>query len=1221
MVVIEYEADDQAKVGINGTVLSYCTAPGTHCFGPNYKCTAVQVPNSLLTSSAPMTLNFWIINQQIPYVGAAYKICLIPFTPTVTPSYTRTWTPTATTTNTFTMTSTSSFTPTWTPTFTSSFTPTFTPTFTNTFTSTFTPTYTPTFTPTPTVTPTPTWTVVSPCAPYAFINFQPNSAGPPPTGYLEDRGQVFGPRGNGFTYGWTYNVTNNYWAVRRLPPGDMRYDTFIRMQNGYARIDWSIRVPNGTYDVRVVMGDKTTTNQQYHILVEGTSVAGGQTPADRFVDRVVHVTVTNGVLNINNPNYSPNTENKLNFIEIYQCSEILTPTPTYTYTATWTKSATATQTPTPSPTITPTYTPSFTKVATNTQTPTPTPTVTSTVTLCPYLQGFRPGGNSSIIVFQAEDFDVNVPQGGHSWNVVTAPPGASGGQAMRAVPNNGTANLAPAPALANSPRLDYEVNFTVSGTYYVWVRGSAAAPGNEPGNAGNNDSVHAGLDAAIPNSAANITWNGAIAWTWTNIRMDGGRATLNVTAGIHTFSLWMREDGARVDKIILTTNPAFDPNGGGPAVNFRNCAGTPTLTQTVTPTPTNSPTFTPSYTKTATPTQTATPTPSNTVTPTSTWTPTITRTWTNTPVPTISTTDCCYHSGGVATVPNLQFGSNRNGVDPTGHLIVSVNTAGQVRRYATDLSSYTTWTVPGTAPEISSIDVDSAGNVYAVKWDGTCRIAEYSPTGALVTEWLNCGPGPGSFTGFADIAVDKSDNQNVFIVDWNTGLVQEFRHTSPTAMALTAFWNVGMMNAHFGITTDAAGLVYITNGTQVLVYRASAGTGTLVSGSPWDAAAVGGADDITADGNGFLYTVSSTNNSVTKWDLAGHRLCTYQNPGTGPGQLNAPDGIVASPDGTLWVSESSDGRVQKLIPCVAAPSPTFTSTPIHCYEPIGSWGTFGNADGQFNEPWNISADNSGHIYVADASNRRIEMFDSNGIFIRSWGQVGTNPGDMILPQGVAAAENGFIYNTTYGGGASRLQCFNPLTAGLIFDYELYGSPSFMPSFMCADGLGNIFVGGVASGAPLIQKYNLGGTYLGLEWGNTGTGDAILSEIMSMSADRTGKVYITDNTNLIKVYDGSGGSLISVITRYSGETGWSQSSDNSGLIEFTGTDGLIAQIDPISHATLLNFGNGIGTGLGQYSTVSYGSVTGPLNGWLYVTDYGNNRVDVYAPCGTPHLSGW
>jgi NHL repeat len=47
-----------------------------------------------------------------------------------------------------------------------------------------------------------------------------------------------------------------------------------------------------------------------------------------------------------------------------------------------------------------------------------------------------------------------------------------------------------------------------------------------------------------------------------------------------------------------------------------------------------------------------------------------------------------------------------------------------------------------------------------------------------------------------------------------------------------------------------------------------------------------------------------------------------------------------------------------------------------------SWGTPGNGPGQFNTPHSIAADAQGHIYVADRGNRRIQVFDSSGNFIR-----------------------------------------------------------------------------------------------------------------------------------------------------------------------------------------------------------------------------------------------
>ncbi len=54
-------------------------------------------------------------------------------------------------------------------------------------------------------------------------------------------------------------------------------------------------------------------------------------------------------------------------------------------------------------------------------------------------------------------------------------------------------------------------------------------------------------------------------YNWTNQIMNGGRPTIEVTtAGDHTVNLYMREDGAVVDKLLLTLNPDYTPTEQGP---------------------------------------------------------------------------------------------------------------------------------------------------------------------------------------------------------------------------------------------------------------------------------------------------------------------------------------------------------------------------------------------------------------------------------------------------------------------------------------------------------------------------------------------------------------------------------------------------------------------------------------------------------------------------------
>ena len=49
---------------------------------------------------------------------------------------------------------------------------------------------------------------------------------------------------------------------------------------------------------------------------------------------------------------------------------------------------------------------------------------------------------------------------------------------------------------------------------------------------------------------------------------------------------------------------------------------------------------------------------------------------------------------------------------------------------------------------------------------------------------------------------------------------------------------------------------------------------------------------------------------------------------------------------------------------------------------IKSWGDRGNKPGEFNTPHNIATDAKGNLYVADRGNGRIQVFDSDGKFLR-----------------------------------------------------------------------------------------------------------------------------------------------------------------------------------------------------------------------------------------------
>ena len=164
------------------------------------------------------------------------------------------------------------------------------------------------------------------------------------------------------------------------------------------------------------------------------------------------------------------------------------------------------------------------------------------------------------VVVEAEHFDGRVGASDHTWELTTAMGGYSGDGAMEALPN---VNLNVNINTVISPRLDYLVEFTQPGTYYVWVRGLAdSAPG-----AGQNDSINVGLDGTLPATSDRIGFFpfGA-GYVWSGTTLDGNsRASLVVeTPGRHTINVWMREDGFLLDKVLLSNNPDFVPTGSGP---------------------------------------------------------------------------------------------------------------------------------------------------------------------------------------------------------------------------------------------------------------------------------------------------------------------------------------------------------------------------------------------------------------------------------------------------------------------------------------------------------------------------------------------------------------------------------------------------------------------------------------------------------------------------------
>ena len=150
---------------------------------------------------------------------------------------------------------------------------------------------------------------------------------------------------------------------------------------------------------------------------------------------------------------------------------------------------------------------------------------------------------------------------------------------------------------------------------------------------------------------------------------------------------------------------------------------------------------------------------------------------------------------------------------------------------------------------------------------------------------------------------------------------------------------------------------------------------------------------------------------------------------------------------------------------------TMSVKPFHV-KPVLCFGKEGTGDGMFKFSRGVAVTDKDEIVAADEANSRVQVFDSNGTFLRSFGHEGKNAGEFNRPDGLAI-----------------------------------------------DRDGNIFV--ADRNNDRVQIFSRGETYLG-SFGGNGSLDNQLSVPQGLSLDSTGNIIVADAGNkLIKIFTPDG----------------------------------------------------------------------------------------------------
>lgn len=187
---------------------------------------------------------------------------------------------------------------------------------------------------------------------------------------------------------------------------------------------------------------------------------------------------------------------------------------------------------------------------------------------------------------------------------------------------------------------------------------------------------------------------------------------------------------------------------------------------------------------------------------------------------------------------------------------------------------------------------------------------------------------------------------------------------------------------------------------------------------------------VDGDAKGHVWVFHRGEPPVLEFDTNGKLLKSF-----GQGMFVQSHGLCLGPDGNIWLSDgrAKDGKGQQVFKVTQDGKVLMT---------LGKAGVSDATDDTFNAPSDIAIGRHGDIFVADGhggkTNARIVKFSKDGKFIKTWGKLGSAPGEFNIPHSLAIDSQGRLFVADRGN--NRIQIFDQ-DGNFITEWKQFGRPS------------------------------------------------------------------------------------------------------------------------------------------------------------------------------------